>query len=162
MAPTYDIFLILSPFRDNVAEFQILVRPLSDLGQKHLIGADGFYNATLDTALLCLHFREELIEHWGPKIINLFAQRTGLPMVIPAELSPRQRRRFFLEHVSGYDTYVQQYWARDEALPLPTRVLEHLREHVSTLPAPMPGVFFDTRNLPLFGTQRPRTATLGG
>jgi hypothetical protein len=155
--PTYDIFLVLHPFRDNVAEFQILMRPLSDLGRTHLVGCDGFYSPRIDTALLVLRFPADLVDHWGEKILKLFAGRTGLPMVIPSELSAEARRRFFLEHVSGYDTYVQQYWAPDEPLPLPVRVLEHLREHVDTLPAPAQGTFFDVRaSLPVHGRRRGR------
>lgn len=152
---TYDVFLVLHPFRENVAEFRILVRPLADLGRKHIVGAEGFYDRHIDTALLVLRFPEDLVEHWGPKIINTFAQRTGLPMVIPSELSPRRRRHFFLEHVSRYDTYVQQYWDDTETTALPVRVLEHLEQHVADLGPPSRSQYFDARAiLPVHGTRR--------
>jgi hypothetical protein len=152
MAPTFDVFLVLHPFRDNVAEFQIMLRPVCDLRRKQLVGADGFYRPRIDTALLVLRFSPGLLDYWGDKIITLFASRCGLPMVVPAELSPRERRRFFLEHLSRYDTYVQQYWDPHEALPLPVRVLEHLREHLDD--DPVDAVAFDPRSLPLHGARR--------
>jgi hypothetical protein len=155
MGSTYDVFLVLHPFRENVSEFRILVRPLSDLGRKHMVGAEGFYDQHLDTALLVLRFPEELVQHWGEKIINTFARRTGLPMVIPSELSPTQRRQFFLEHVSSYDTYVQQYWDANDPTPLAVRVLEHLEQHVADMRAPSRSQFFDARAmLPVHGGGR--------
>lgn len=158
---TYDVFLVLHPFRENVAEFRILVRPLSELGRKHIVGAEGFYDGSIDTALLVLRFPEELVEHWGPTIINTFAKRTGLPMVIPSELSPRSRRQFFLEHVSRYDTYVQQYWDETETTALPVRVLEHLEEHVAGLAPPSRSQYFDARAvLPVHG-RRHRLDSVG-
>lgn len=159
MAEPHDVFLVLHPFRENVPEFQILLRPISELGPHRLSGAEGFYDPTIDTALLVLRFPGELVDHWGPRIINLFASRCGLPMVVPSELSPTARRQFFLGHVSKYDTYVQQYFDPDEKLALPLRVLRVLADHVADMPAPARGCYFDTRMLPLHGPRRPRRAS---
>src|SRR5215207_7683970 len=90
---SHDVYLVLHPFADNVREFRILVRPLGDMDQRYLEGAEGFYRGDLDTALLVLRF----------------CGRSGLPMVIPSRLDAAQRRAFFLEHLSGYTTYVQLY-----------------------------------------------------
>ena len=159
MSSPHDVFLVLHPFRENVAEFQILLRPVADLGKHRLEGAEGFYDPTIDTALLVLRFPSELVDHWGVRVINLFASRCGLPMVVPSELSPSARRRFFLEHVSRYDTYVQQYFDPAETQPLPLRVLGALGEHVADMPPPGRGCYFDKSTLPLHGPRRPRRAS---
>jgi len=154
---TYDLFLVMHPFRDNVAEFQILVRPLAALEERHLIGAEGYYARCIDTALLVLRFPEKMVQRWGSKVMLVLAGRTGLPMVAPSELAPPQRRQFFLEHLTRYRVYVQQYPDRNDRTPLAVRTLASLSEHVSAMPPPPRDAWFDAaRELPLHGRPAPR------
>lgn len=153
--PTYDVFLVLHPFRDNLAEFQILVRPLAQLDHHHLVGAEGYYARRIDTALLVLRFSEQIVHQLGAPAIHALAARPGLPMVVPAQLGPAQRRQFFLDHLTRYRVYVQQYPDRDDHCSLPVRTIGCLGEHVAAMPPPSADVRFDaTRELPVFRVQR--------
>jgi hypothetical protein len=148
--PTYDVFLVLSPFRDNVAEFTILSRPLADVHRRHVHDAEGFYCPDIDTALVALRFMPRVVERWGSSLIHLFAGRAGLPMVIPDELEPEQRRSFFLDHLSRYTTYVQHYPRRDDSEPLIQRVVMALAEHISQTPRENARYFFPNDELPVY------------
>lgn len=155
MASSFDVFLVLHPFRANIREFQILMRPLGDLETAYLRGAEGFYAHRIDTALVVLRFSERAIERLGERMIALFAGRSGLPMVVPDKLTADQRRAFFLEHLTGYNTYVQHYAARDEEYPLLERVVVSLAEHVQGLPASPGSHLFDIESeLPVYGDWR--------
>ena len=155
MASSFDVFLVLHPFRANIREFQILMRPLEDLEAHYLRGAEGFYSHRIDTALVVLRFSERAMEHLGERTIALFAGRSGLPMVIPDRLSSADRRRFFLEHVTNYNTYVQHYAARGEDYPLLERVVVSLAEHLQGMPwSPDSHKFDIARDLPVYGEWR--------
>lgn len=127
---SHDVYLVLHPFAGNVREFRILVRPLGDMDQRYLSGAEGFYRADLDVALLVLRFTARAHERLGDRLMAMFCGRSGLPMVIPSRLDPNQRRAFFLEHLSGYTTYVQLYPDVDDETALAERVLVHLTDHL--------------------------------
>ena len=151
MDATYDLFLVLHPFRDNVTEFQIMVRPLASLEHHQLLGAEGYYARRIDTALLVLRFPRRLVVHRGAPAIHALVGRTGLPMVVPDELGPAQRRRFFLDHLTGYRVYVQQYPDRDDHCSLAVRTIGCLAEHAAAMPPPSHDVHFNAaRELPLF------------
>jgi hypothetical protein len=154
--PTYDVFLVMHPFRDNVAEFQILVRPLASVEEhRHLVGAEGYYARCIDTALLALRFPERMVQRWGSRTILVLAGRTGLPMVVPSELAPAQRRHFFLDHLTRYRVYVQQYPDRNDHSSLAVRTLQNLAEHVAAMPPPSRDTHFDAaRELPLHGRRQ--------
>lgn len=132
--PTYDVYLLLNPFRGNVREFCILTRVLADLDGIYLQAAEGFYAPVIDSALVVLCFSGRARRRLGAKLIHLFAGRTGLPMVAPEALSAEDSQRFLVDHMSRYDTYVQQYAAVDEPVGLVERTILHLAEHVAPLP----------------------------
>jgi hypothetical protein len=155
MASSFDVFLALHPFRANIREFQILMRPLGDLETRYLRGAEGFYSHRIDTALVVLRFSERALEKMDERTVALFAGRSGLPMIIPDKLSAEDRRRFFLEHLTSYNTYVQHYASRDEQYPLLERVVVSLAEHVRGLPASPDSHRFDIASeLPVYGDWR--------
>jgi hypothetical protein len=157
---SHDVYLVLHPFAGNAREFRILVRPLGDLDQRYLAGAEGFYRGDFDIALVVLRFTPRAFERLGDKMVQMFCGRSGLPMVIPGRLDAARRRAFFLEHLSGYTTYVQLY-PDESALPLGERVLVHLEEHLGQRGQRAVGaVGFDVEaNLPVANPRRDRWRT---
>ena len=160
-----DVYLVLHPFADNVREFRILVRPLGDMDERYLQGAEGFYRGDLDTALLVLRFSPEAVERLGEEGMAELCGRSGLPMVIPSALDSMERRSFFLEHLSGYTTYVQLYpgdagdpdLPYEEPPPLGERVLAHLEDHISRYHMAVEPASFDVEaNLPVANPRRDR------
>ena len=131
---TYDVYLLLNPFRSNVREFCILTHVLADLEGVYLDSAEGYYAPDIDSALVVLCFSDRARRRLGPSMIHQFAGRSGLPMVAPEALSSEVAQRFLVDHMSRYDTYVQQYAASDEPVSLVERTILHLAEHVGPLP----------------------------
>ena len=160
MGDHYDVILVLHPFRNNVREFQILVRPLAVLDSEYLVGTEGLFNPKTDTALIVLRFSEEAVKRLGAYTVHLFAGRSGLPMIIPAKLTPEERRKFFIEHLTAsYNVYVQLYPASDEPGSLVERSLTTLCGHIETLPHIEPPADFDIqRSMPLFNPQLEKTS----
>jgi len=154
-AESHDVYFVLHPFSDNVREFRILMRPLGDLDIRYLAGAEGYYRNDLDTAMVVLRFTQRAHQRLGDMVVNLLCSRSGLPIVIPERLTPAERRTFFLEHLSGYTTYVQLYPGGDP-LPLAERVLVHLEEHLGPRRASTgEPTFFDVEaNLPIANPRR--------
>lgn len=155
MSSTFDVFLVMHPFRDNVREFQILVRPLADLEPVHLVDAEGYYNPNLDTAAVSMRFDRRAVASLGEPALLALAGRSGLPMVVPARLSGVERQRFFLDHLSRYSTYVQQYYEPREATSMVERVLACLAAHTASDPA-RAARSFDVHDLPLINPRRRR------
>jgi hypothetical protein len=160
---SHDVYLVLHPFADNVREFRILVRPLADLDPL-FEGAEGFYRADLDIALLVLRFSGQARERLGDEVMAMFCGRSGLPMVIPNQLDAAQRRAFFLEHLSGYTTYVQLYPGDagdpdapyEEPMSLGERVLAHLEDHIGRRPRLATARFDVEAQLPVANPRRDR------
>ena len=152
MGGSYDVLLVLHPFRNNIREFQILTQPLETLDPEHLLSAEGLFNPKTDTALLILRFSEQAAMTLGPHAIHLFAGRSGLPMIVPAQLSPVEQRKFFIEHLTeSYSVYVQLYPLMDEPISIVTRVLLTLADHIEFLPHIQPPADFAIqRAMPLF------------
>lgn len=160
MASTYDVILVLHPFRTHVREHETLCRALRDLDAHYLLGAEGFHQAQIDTALVVLRFSARAADRLGGRFLQLFARRCGLPMIVPAELDAETRRKFFLGHLSRYTTYVQQYCSKREGAGVAERVVATLGEHVSHLPAPERRERFDPyAALPI--SERRRTVSSG-
>jgi hypothetical protein len=158
---SHDVYLVLHPFRGNVREFGILVRPLADLDQRYLAGAEGFYAPEIDTALVVLRFTRRAYHRLGDRHVELFVGRSGLPMVVPERLNAEARRRFFLEHLSGYSTYVQLYPSSDQ-VGLAERVLINLTDHIVDPGAPRTDqeLCFDIEaELPVINPRRPRLSS---
>ena len=160
MTGTYDVILVLHPFRNNVEEFRVIAQPLGELDRQYLTGTEGLFNPKTNTALIVLSFSDEATRRLGAPTVHLFAGRAGLPMIIPTKLTPLQRRRFFIEHLTAsYNVYVQTYPSSDEPGSLVDRTLVNLSGHVETLPYIEPPASFDIRSsMPLFNPQleRPR------
>jgi hypothetical protein len=156
MSDSYDIYLVLHPLRDSVPEFQVLLRPLEPLGGDYLLGVDGYYNPETDTALMALRFAQQTVDRLGSLALHLYTSRSGLPMVIPARLSATARRRFFIEHLSEYCIYLQQYPAAGEDMSLIARSVNALVNHIEPLPRPAVMRAFDpSSDLPLFNAHSP-------
>lgn len=158
MKGSYDVILVLHPFRNNVDEFRVIARPLDELDREYLIGTEGLFNPKTDTALVVLRFSEEATRRLGAPTVHLFAGRAGLPMILPTKLTPVQRRRFFIEHLTAsYNVYVQVYPSSDEPGSLVDRTLVTLSGHIETLPYIEPPANFDIqRSMPLFNPQLER------
>ena len=146
---TYDVFLVMHPYRRNLAEFRVLIRPLRE-SARCLAGAEGYYCDPLDTALVALRFHRPADERHISRILAI-AALPGLPMVVPEQLSARERRYFFLQHVTRHGTYVQQYANYQDRTPLVERVLETLSQHLAPTISTHAGRGFDVeRELPLY------------
>lgn len=129
-----DVYVLLNPFRCNWREFCILTRVLSDLDADQLAAAEGFYAPDIDAALIGLCFTDAARERLGVRGVQTTIGRTGLPMVVPAMLSPTDADRFFVDHLGRYDTYVQQYPRASEPCCLVERIVRQLGEQVSLRP----------------------------
>lgn len=129
-----DIYVLLNPFRCNWREFGILTSVLADLDAEQLEAAEGFYAPDIDAALIGLCFSDAARERLGVRGIQTTVSRTGLPMVVPATLSPEEARRFFVDHLGRYDTYVQQYPSAEEPVGLVERIVRRLGEQVTQRP----------------------------
>jgi hypothetical protein len=148
-APTYDVFLVLHPFREVVPELKILMRPVMHLEAHHLVGAEGYYAAATDAALINLRFHRDRADRIGHGSVVAMLGELGLPAFAPEELSDEEKHSFFLDHLAAYSTYVQHYAVHEaDGPPLFDRVIDSLAEH--TIPGePTAGVF------DLFGGQAP-------
>jgi hypothetical protein len=80
-----------------------------------------------------LCFSNAARERLGVRGVQSTISRTGLPMVVPATLSPQDARRFFVDHLGRYDTYVQQYPRASEP-GLVERIVRQLGEQVAQRP----------------------------
>lgn len=150
MAATYDVFLVLRPFRHNAGELRLLLAPLAHLGRTHLAGADGFYSDELDTALVALRLHAEVFARMGHEGIRQLVDGTGLPVLIPCVLEPAARERFLHVHLPRYTTYVQLYPHGCESVPVAERVVLALAEHFDpSAPAPRPVLHDLDGELPL-------------
>ena len=159
---TYDMFLVLHPFRDNVREFHVLAAPFATLSTRHVHSVEGYYAPRIDTALIALRFNHLLLERWGHDAVHTFAARSGLPMVVPQQLTARARRRFFLRHLSGYSTYVQNYPSTATTEPLVPGVIQSLCDHLDSEPVVLnPSALDMDSELPLFDGRR-RFASVWG
>jgi hypothetical protein len=155
MSPTFDVFQVMHPFRDNVREFQILMRPLADLEPVHLVDAEGYWHPGLDTAVVSMRFDPRAAGRVGESGLLTLAGRSGLPMVVPNRLSPLQRQQFFIDHLSRYSTYVQQYHEPRESTSMLERVLACLAAHIAHEPR-RPTRNFDVHDLPLINPRKRR------
>jgi hypothetical protein len=154
MERSFDVYLVLHPFRESVREFQILVRPLADLDATCLSGAEGFYRPSIDTALVALRFSDATVARIGEEMALVVAARCGLPMVVPDRLSPDDRRAFFLSHLSRYTTYLQLYQSAFEPAGLAERVIGALAEHLTTAAPTRARPFDPHAELPLSNPRR--------
>ncbi len=155
LTATYDIFLVLHPFRDNLREFQVLAQPIAELSARHVHSVEAYYAPRIDTALVALRFSQLVVDRWGLDVVHAYAARTGLPMVVPGQLSARYRRRFFLRHLSGYSTYVQHYPRAACKAPLVENAIQSLWEHLASDDTELlPCAFDPVRDLPLFDGRR--------
>lgn len=132
LSDSYDVYLVLSPFCDNVREFRILFRALHDLEGRHLLGADGYHCPESDTALVAVRFAGQAARMLGHDVVDASIARTGLPMVVPRRLGDEQRRRFHEEHLPRYTTYVQAYPQRPVQEPIFDRLLLSLAQHLAS------------------------------
>jgi len=126
---TFDIYILMRPFREIVAELRHLLEPLHSLEQRLAAGAEGYYAPRLDTALLAIRFDRAQAATLGHARLRSLVASVGLPIITPEALSFEHRCQFFLEHLANYTTYVQQYRSRDERSGLIDRVIAHLAEH---------------------------------
>ena len=147
LGDSYDVYLVCHPFASRVSGYRVQLRMLGDLDGHHLAGAEGFYRSDLDSALVVLRFTLAAHRRLGDGVLEMLARRAALPMVIPDRLDPDARRRFFLDHVSRYTTYVQLYPGPDP-VPLAERVAVRLAEHACAAG----DATFDTMQLPVVGT----------
>ena len=151
MADSYDVYLVLHPFRGNVARLRALVRPLARIDRIYLSSVEIFYRLASDTALAVLSFSRHAQAHLGEDSIHLLALRSQLPMIVPARLPMEERRRFFLEHLSGYEMYQPPSPAGCGELPPVEHAIERLAEQLTSVTGPFPIPLHDTTDdLPLF------------
>jgi hypothetical protein len=132
---SYDVYIVLHPFRALVHEFAETIRPVAECECEQLTGVEGYYCEAIDSAILNLRFRVDFVSLLGSRRVIELVSRWGRPVIAPAELAEDERTRFFLDHLSRYSTYVQQYPNRDEGRPMLLRVLDSVAAHV--VPAPM-------------------------
>jgi len=129
---TYDIYLLMRPFRELVSELRHLLEPLHGLEERLAVGAEGYYAPRLDTALLAIRFDRAQAARLGQKRLRSLVASVGLPIITPETLSFEHRCQFFLEHLANYTTYVQQYRSCGEP-SLIDRVVADLADHAFPL-----------------------------
>jgi hypothetical protein len=129
MSSTYDVYLVLQRFRDNVDRYRALVEALRPVGPEYLPAAEGFYQASTDCALVALCFSSHAVAHLGEDSLHLLAHRSRLPMIVPACLASAERRRFFREQLCEYEVQVTPGSVTDPA----GRVIELLARRVPLL-----------------------------
>src|SRR4029077_13985707 len=78
-ADSHDVYLVCHPFATMVGEFRSLLHALGDLDAHHLAGAEGFYRADLDTALVVLRFTLRAHRRLGDGLVEMLAGRSGIP-----------------------------------------------------------------------------------
>lgn len=129
----FDVFLVLRPFREIVSELKIILRPLCRLDPRVLGRVEAFYCETADCALLNLGFSSSLDRATRRELASAI-RNLGLTAIIPSELGAEERRRFYLEHLAEYDTYLQQYRS-SAATSIIDCILDTLFEHACLPPA---------------------------
>lgn len=164
MTASYDVYLVLHGFGVNVDRYRVMVAALSPVGREYLPEAEVYYQASLDTALLVLHFSPHAVGYLGEDSLHLLAHRSRLPMIVPACLDTAQRRRFFLEQLPSFEVHLT---AGDDAPDLspPEHAFELLARRVHLLADPHALAHLDhSEELPLFHPwwQRATTSDLSG
>lgn len=150
MADSYDVYLVLHPFRGNLARLRALIRPLARIDGIYLSSVEIFYRLATDTALAVLSFSHHALAHLGEDSIHLLALRSRLPIIVPARLPMEERRRFFLEHLSDYEVYLPPAPAGGDRPPV-EEAIERLAEQLTSMAGPLPIPLYDvTDELPLF------------
>ena len=165
MSASYDVYLVLHGFCANVDRYRLMVAALSPVGREYLPEVEGFYQASLDTALLTLRFSSHAVAHLGEDSLHLLAHRSRLPMIVPACLDTPQRRRFLLEQRPSFELHLTA--SADDASDLspPEQAFELLARRVPLLADPHAlGHLDHSEDLPLFHPwwQRPATSDLSG
>jgi hypothetical protein len=129
MSPSYDVYLVLQRFRDNVDRYRAMVEALRPVGGEYLPAAEGYYQASTDCALVALCFSPHALAHLGEDSLHLLAHRSRLPMIVPACLGGAERRRFFCEQLCDYEVQVAPGAVAEPA----ARVVELLARRVPVL-----------------------------
>lgn len=129
MSASYDVYLVLQRFRDNVDRYRAMVEAMRPVGSEYLPAAEGYYQASTDCALVALCFSQHALAHLGEDSLHLLAHRSRLPMIVPACLAGTQRRRFFCEQLCDYELQVASGAVAEPA----ARVVELLARRVPVL-----------------------------
>jgi hypothetical protein len=117
MPASYDVYLVLHRFRDNVDRYRVMVGALRPVGAEYLPRAEIYYQASTDSALLVLCFSPHAVMHLGEDSLHLLAHRSRLPMIVPTCLCGEERRRFFLEQLSDYELHLASGSAGEPGAP---------------------------------------------
>ena len=165
MTASYDVYLVLHGFCASVDRYRIMVAALSPVGREYLPDVQVYYQASLDTALLALHFSPHAVTHLGEDSLHLLAHRSRLPMIVPACMDTPQRRRFFLEQRPSFEVHLAPEADDAPDLSPPAHAFELLARRVHMLADPHALAHLDpSEDLPLFHPwwQRATTSDLSG
>ncbi|GAB4568271.1 MAG: hypothetical protein Tsb0020_21530 [Haliangiales bacterium] len=129
MGTTYDVYLMLRPFQEGVAEFSILLRPLMNLGRTQLDGVDGYYDAERDLALIGLRFHGSYVSRVGFEQVHATVEAPGLPTIVPVKLHHAERLEFYREILPRHNIYVQHYPYEGERVSVIEQMIHSLVAH---------------------------------
>ena len=103
--PTYEVFVILEAFRERFHEHLEAIHPLllaADEGPL-LIGADCYYRAHTDVALLAIRLDERTLTRSKLSAVAALAREAERPLLDPRRLSDDDRRSFYRDYLPLYD-----------------------------------------------------------
>jgi hypothetical protein len=105
--PTYELFLVVDHPRRVLSEVCALLDRHEDLPIPPQLGADAYYRAATDVALLALRFDERRLSHRDLDEIEQLAVGAGLALLDPARLSDTDRRRFYDSYLNSYEVQIE-------------------------------------------------------
>lgn len=105
--PTYELFLVVDHPRRILAEVCALLDRHEDLPIPPQLGADAYYRAATDVALLALRFDERRLSHRDLEELEQLAVGAGLALLDPARLSDIDRRRFYDSYLNSYEVQIE-------------------------------------------------------
>ncbi len=114
--PTYELFLVLEPLRRNFRNLCEAVEQLTETDAPDLLGADIYYRATTDVALLGLRFDERSLTYKELTWVLDYAAGAGIPVLDPSKLGETDRRQFYRSYLASYQTRLEDLPGATEAL----------------------------------------------
>lgn len=129
MAPRtpYRIYLVLDPFHEVLPKIPKVLQHLAEI-DPYLPGADGFYYAKTDAALIGLQFQRRAVENIGQSYLIELVAECGLPVIAPEELPEEEYWSFFGQHLPAYPVQINHKAGKTRGKPLIQFMVECLKE----------------------------------
>ncbi len=166
--PAYELFLVLEAMSSRYKEWASALVALQSEEAPTVLGADAYYRAHTDVALIALRYDERALSFRELAYVLELARGVGAHVLDPSRLEDKDRREFYHTYLGDYDVRLEDLPNASVALAEIGRRLGMERSQAAThseapkrLPTALPSTRAPTRRL---GSQppaamKPRAAT---